>query len=240
MTLTMGRGPFGHQPAGRFNFDPPDNVVFVEPFARRVRAVAGGVTVVDSDRACLVYESRTLPHYAFPAGDVDVTGAFAGEPEPHAEGYVRVRWDAVDSWYEEDEEVFVHPRDPYHRIDTVATSRRVRILLDGEALADSTSAMALYETGLPIRYYLPFRDVRLAMIEPSDTVTQCAYKGSARHWSVSVKAAGAAASDVAWTYDDGVRREAEEVRGRIAFYNERTDVEIDGVMQERAQTPWSR
>ncbi len=236
MTLTMGSGPFGHQPAGTFNFVPPETVVFVEPLARRVRAVIDGVTAVDSERVRLVYESRTLPHYAFPAEDVSVS--VGGEPEPHAEGYVRVAWDAVDSWYEEDEEVFVHPRDPYHRIDTLATSRRVRILLAGEVLADSNSARALYETGLPIRYYLPFRDVRLAMIGPSDTVTQCAYKGSARHWSAN--AADGASFDVAWTYDDGVRREAEDVRGRIAFYNERTDVEIDGVTQERPRTPWSR
>ncbi len=238
MTLTVGRGPFGHHPAGKFNFEPPETVVFVEPFARRVRAVIGGVTVVDSEGVRLVYESRTLPHFAFPADDV--ADSIASEPEPHVEGYVRAPWDAADSWYEEDEEVFVHPRDPYHRIDTLATSRRVRILLGGEVLADSRSAMALYETGLPIRYYLLFRDVQLGMIEPSDTVTQCAYKGSARHWSTSAKAAGGTTSDVAWTYDGGVRREAEDVRGRIAFYNERTDVEIDGVTQERPRTPWSR
>jgi len=234
MTLTMGRGPFGHQPAGTFNFETPDTVVFVEPFNRRVRAVLDGVTVVDSERVCLVYESRTLPHYAFPAADVSV----AGEPEPHAEGYLRVGWDTVDAWYEEDEEVFVHPRDPYHRIDTLPTSRRVRVLLAGEVLADSTAARALYETGLPIRYYVPFRDVRLEALELSDTVTQCAYKGSATHWSA--KTGTGVASDVAWTYDDGVRREAEEVRGRIAFYNERTDIEIDGIAQERPRSPWSR
>jgi uncharacterized protein (DUF427 family) len=234
MTLTMGRGPFGHQPAGTFNFDPPDTVVFVEPLNRRVRGVADGGTVVDSDRVRLVYESRTLPHYAFPAADVSVPG----EPEPHADGYVRVAWDAVDAWYEEDEEVFVHPRDPYHRIDTLPTSRRVRVLLGGEVLADSTEARALYETGLPIRYYLPVPDVRQEVLAPSQTVTQCAYKGSARHWSVTT--ATGLASDVAWTYDEGVRREAEEVRGRIAFYNERTDIEIDGVAQERPRTPWYR
>jgi len=234
MTLTMGTGPFGHRPAGTFNFEPPEAVVFVEPLDRRVRAVSDGVTVVDSERVRLVYETRTLPHYAFPAADVSRDA----EPEPHLDGYVRVRWDAVDAWYEEDEEVFVHPRDPYHRIDTLPTSRRVRVLLAGEVLADSTSALALYETGLPIRYYLPFRHVRPGALEPSDTVTQCAYKGAARHWSATTVEEGT--HDVAWTYDEAVRREAEEVRGRIAFYNERTDIEIDGVTKERPQTPWTR
>jgi uncharacterized protein (DUF427 family) len=234
MTLTVGRGPFGHQPAGTLNFEPPPIVVFVDPLDRRVRAVRDGATVVDSERVRLVHESRTLPHYAFPA--VDVSGP--SEPEAHLEGYVRVPWEAADAWYEEDEEVFVHPRDPYHRIDVLPTSRRVRVLLGGEVLADSTSALALYETSLPIRYYLPFRDVRLEALVPSTTVTQCAYKGSARHWSA--RAGDSLLSDVAWSYDDDVRREAEDVRGRIAFYNERTDIEVDGVGGERPRTPWYR
>ena len=124
MTLTMGTGPFGHKPAGRFDFEAPPTVVFVEPLNRRIRAVSGGATIVDSDGAVLVYESRTLPHYAFSAHHVTV----AADPEPHVEGYVRVPWERAEHWYEEDEEVFVHPRDPYHRIDTLATSRRVRVL----------------------------------------------------------------------------------------------------------------
>ncbi len=114
----------------------------------------------------------------------------------------------------------------------------MRVLLADAVLADSTSAKALYETGLPIRYYLPFRDVVLRMLEPSATITECAYKGSARHWSATT--ADGVASDVAWTYDGAVGREAEDVHGRIAFYNERTDIEIDGVVQQRPRTPWYR
>ena len=153
----MGNGPFGHQPSGIFNFEPPDHVTLVEPVPRRIRGVTGGATVIDSERAMLVHQSRRLPYYAFPREDVS-TG---GEPEPLVEGYVTVPWDDVDEWLEEDERVIVHPRDPYHRIDTFATSRQVRVSLEGQVLAESTDVKALFETGLPIRYYFPFRDVRL-------------------------------------------------------------------------------
>ena len=111
--------------------------------------------------------------------------------------------------------------------------------LDGVVVAESTAAKALFETGLPIRYYLPFADVRLEHLVASDTVTQCAYKGTARHWSARV--GDTVHPDVAWTYEgDDVQRDAEAVRGRIAFYNERTDIEIDGLEQARPRTPWSR
>lgn len=233
MTITMGTGPFGHQPAGRFNFQPPEHVVYVDDFPRRVRAVKGGATVVDSGRVKLVYETRTLPHYAFPREDVGLDAT----AEPHVEGYVRVPWADVDAWFEEDEEVFVHPKDPYHRIDVLATSRPIRVSLDGHVLAESTRARALYETSLPIRYYLLPEDVRTELLEPSDTLTQCAYKGEARHWSARI--GDRVVPDVAWTYDDPTR-EVEPIRGRICFYNERVDLEVDGVAAERPETPWSR
>jgi uncharacterized protein (DUF427 family) len=235
MALTLGRGPFGQRPAGTFNFQPPDHVVYVEDFPRRVRAMRGGATVIDSGRVRMVHESGRLPHYAFPRTDVQLTAE--AEPEPYAEGYVVVPWDAVDAWFEEDEEVFVHPRDPYHRIDVLPTSRLVRVSLHGEVLAESTDARALYETGLPIRWYLPFRDVRLGLLEPSATLTRCAYKGSARHWSARI--GGQLYPDVAWTYED-TRHEADPVRGRICFYNERVDLEVDGRSDPRPDTPWSR
>ena len=234
MTLTMGHGPFGHQPAGIFNFEPPEHVTLVEPVPRRIRGMKGGTIVVDSDRAMLVHQSRRLPYYAFPHEDVS-TG---GEPEPIVEGYVTVPWDDLDEWLEEDERVIVHPRDPYHRIDTFATSRQVRVLLEGHLLAESTEVKALFETGLPVRYYFPFRDVRLEHLVLSDTVTQCAYKGTAIHWSARI--GDAVHPDIAWTYEgDEVQRDAEAVRGRICFYNERTDIEIDGLPQSRPKTPWS-
>lgn len=235
MTLTIGTGPFGRRPAGRFDFDPPDHVVYVERLPRRVRGLVDGKAVVDSENGVLVHETDKLPHYAFPVGDVSVRA----DSEPHADGYVTVPWDAVDAWYEEDERIEVHPRDPYHRIDTYSTSRRVSVSIDGVVLADSTRAKALYETGLPTRWYLPTEDVRLHLLEPSDTVTQCAYKGTARHWSARL--GDRLVADVAWGYgDDVVYREGEPVRGLVAFYNERVDVDVDGAREGRPQTQWSR
>jgi uncharacterized protein (DUF427 family) len=235
MTLTVGRGPFGHSPAGLFNFDPPEHVVLVEPVPRRIRGLQGGAVVVDSERVMLVHQTRRLPYYAFPQEDVST----AGEPEPLIEGYVAVPWNSIDEWFEEDERVIVHPRDPYHRIDTFATSRQVRVALDGHVLAESTGVKILHETGLPPRYYFPVRDVRLEHLVLSDTVTQCAYKGTAIHWSARI--GDTVHPDVGWTYEgDGVQRDAEAVRGRICFYNERTDIEVDSLPQARPQTPWSR
>lgn len=232
MSLTVGTAPFGPHRAGRFDFEPPHRAVFVEPFPRRVRAVLGGDTVVDSDAVLLVHETGQLPHYAFPAGDVSIDA----EPEVHAGGHVTVPWDGVDAWFEEDERVEVHPRDPYHRIDTFGTSRRVEVSLDGTLLAASTRARALYETSLPVRWYLPAADVRTELLSPSSTVTECAYKGTARHWHTRL--GDRVVEDVAWTYDE-VRREGEPVRGLIAFYNERVDLDVDGVRHERPITQWS-
>ena len=235
MSLTIGTGPFGPRPAGTWNFEPPEHAVFVEPLPRRVRAQLDGETVIDTTEAVLVHESGKLPHYAFPAGDVHI----ASNSEPHAEGHVTVAWDAVDAWFEEDERVEVHPRDPYHRIDTLATSRRVVVTPDGLELAQSTRAKALYETGLPIRYYLPPSDVRRELLVPSPTVTECAYKGTAVHWSARM--GDHVVEDVAWSYGhDVVRREGEPVRGLIAFYNERVDLDVDDGRHKRPSTQWSR
>lgn len=234
MSLTIGRGPFGDDAAGKFNFDPPERVVFVDPFPRRVRAVKDGETVIDSTDVKLVHVSGKLPVYAFPAKHVDIEA----EPHPDLDSHVTVPWKTVDAWYEEDERVFVHPRDPYHRIDTFLTSRHIHVEVDGVTLADSTRASALYETGLPTRYYLPRADVRMDLLQESTTVTECAYKGTARHWSASIN--GEVVEDVAWGYEHDVAREGEPVQGLVAFYNERVDIDIDSAREERPRTQWSR
>jgi uncharacterized protein (DUF427 family) len=205
----------------------------VEAFPRRVRGLVGGQPVVDSDDVLLVHESGRLPHYAFPARHVTLDAA----PEPHAAGHVTVPWDEADEWLEEDERVEVHPGDPYHRIDTFSTARHVGVSLDGVVLADSRRARVLFETSLPPRWYLPPDDVRLDLLVASGTVTRCAYKGTATHWSARIGAS--VIDDVAWTYDV-VRREGEPVRGLIAFYDERVGVEVDDEPRERPTTAWSR
>ena len=142
-------------------------------------------------------------------------------------------FDAFDAWYEEDERNVAHPRDPFHRIDIVHSSRHVRAELDGELLAESSSPYLLFEPPLPVRYYLAPEDVRTDLLRPSDTRTFCAYKGQASYWSL------AGAEDVAWSYPEPLR-EAAEITDRIAFFNERVELVVDGQRLERPVTPWSR
>ena len=173
-------------------------------------------------------------------GERVATDALWLYPEPLAgappiAGLVAFYWDRVDRWLEEEEEVFYHPRDPYHRIDILASSRQVRVLRKHTLLAESDHAMVLFETGLPPRYYLPRGDVD-AELQPSDRVTGCPYKGTASYFSVVVD--GHVVDDIVWTYADP-RPEARPVMGLLAFYDERVDVELDGVPQERPESPWS-
>lgn len=146
-------------------------------------------------------------------------------------GYVVLDFDAFD-WLEEEEPVVSHPRDPFHSIHSLASSRHVRFELDGRLLAESSRAMMLFETLLPVRFYLPPQDVAIEL-ESSDTVTYCAYKGRASYFSVP-----GGPSDLAWSYHEPLH-DAEPVRDRIAFFNERVDVVIDGERGERPITPWS-
>ena len=230
MSLTVGTGPFGHRPSGHFDFEPPEAVTFVEVHPRRVRATKDGATVVDSERVRLVYRTGSLPRFAFPADDVRI----GSEPEPAVEGYVTVAWDAVDAWFEEDDEIVVHPRDPYHRIDVLDTSRRVVVHVNGHELAATSRARILFETALPARYYIPRADVLMDRLTLSDVRTGCAYKGFPDHFDAGDSPA------VAWSYPEP-RRDAELVRDRVCFYQERDEVEldVDGVIAASARTQWS-
>jgi uncharacterized protein (DUF427 family) len=146
--------------------------------------------------------------------------------------YVIVDFDAVDEWFEEDERNVAHPRDPFHRIEIVHSSRSVRVERDGELLAASTRPYLLLEAPLPVRYYLPPEDVSEGLLQPSSTRTSCAYKGQATYWSLESE------DDIAWSYPEPLR-EAAEVTNRIAFFNERVDLVVDGTRLERPVTPWS-
>ncbi|MGW5683857.1 DUF427 domain-containing protein [Nonomuraea sp. NPDC003754] len=146
--------------------------------------------------------------------------------------YVRLEWSAMDAWFEEDEEVYVHPRDPYTRVDILPSSRRVRVEVDGVTVADSTRPVILFETGLPPRYYLPKTDVRFDLLEPTDTATQCPYKGTAEYWTVNGR------RDLAWSYRTPLP-ESQRIGGLIAFYNEKVDIYVDEQPQDRPRTPFS-
>lgn len=208
--------------------------MYVEPWPRRVRALASHETIVDSERTVLVYESGRLPRYAFPVEDVSVEA----EPEPEVDGYVRVPWEAADRWLEEDEEIIVHPHDPYHRIEVLRSSRLVRVLVNGELVAETSRPRILFETGLPPRYYVPRNDVRMESLEPVDIRTGCAYKGWATYWDAVTSNRRVPA--VAWSYPEPLR-EGELVQDLLCFFQERKEiaVEVDGVVAETAQTPWS-
>ena len=150
---------------------------------------------------------------------------------------IRFAWDAMDSWFEEDEEVFTHARDPHHRIDILRSSRRVEVIVNGVTVADSHSPTLLFETGLPTRYYLPLTDVRTEFLRPSASVTSCPYKGTASYWSLEVD--GERSEDVVWIYASPLP-ESIRIAGLACFYNERVDIRVDGVLQEPLSGPFSR
>ncbi len=173
VSLTSGSGPLSKNAAGRLNFELPDYVLYVEPLGRRVRAIKQGQTVVDSDDALMVYETGKSARYLLPARDVQIPA----EPFPNVDDHVTVAWSEADAWFEEDERIFGHPINPYHRIDTFRTSRRIEVSVNGVSLASSTRAKALHENGLAVRYYLPPADVNRALLIPSRTVTECRVQG---------------------------------------------------------------
>ncbi len=167
---------------------------------------------------------RTLPNAAWRHLD---------SPVEELRDLVRIEWDALDAWFEEDVEVFVHPRSPEVRVDALASSRHVRVLVDGVVVAESVRPTVLYETGLPARYYLPKTDVRMDLLTPTELTTACPYKGWAEYWNVTVN--GTNHENLAWGYRTPLPESA-EIAGLVCFYNEKVDIEIDGVVQERPKT----
>ena len=152
-------------------------------------------------------------------------------------GYVAFYWHKMDAWFEEEEEIFVHPRDPYKRIDTLSSSRHVRVVLGGETVADSRRPYLLFETGLPTRYYLPQEDVRMDLLEPTDSRSRCPYKGMARYWTANI--GDNVYQDIVWSYPDPIP-ECPKIKGLLCFFNEKVDaIYVDGELMPVPQTPWS-
>jgi uncharacterized protein (DUF427 family) len=186
-----------------------------------------------------------------PRGEVEVHGLQAGSTHrAHAarvlanssvvglSATARFEWDALDAWFEEDDRVFVHPRSPYVRVDALRSTRPVRVELEGTVLAESSSPVMVFETGLPTRYYLNRTDVDFSVLIPTETVTACPYKGTTSgYWSARV--GGEVHADLAWTYDFP-SRELLPIAGLVAFYNERVDLLLDGTLLARPSTHFSR
>jgi uncharacterized protein (DUF427 family) len=237
----------------------------IEPVPRRLRGVVGGVTVFDTIRAVYAWDTVKYPHYLVPRGDVvpgalvdegreqkvrrgvvQVHGLRVGD-ETRASvarvydaasgpvaGLVRFDWDALD-WFEEDEQVFVHPRNPYIRVDALRSSRHVRVELAGHLLAESRSPVLVFETGLPTRYYLDRGCLDLSLLRRTDTRTACPYKGeTSDYWTAEVP--GKVEEDVAWSYRQPFAALA-PIAGLVAFYNDRVDLTVDGTPLARAEDP---
>ena len=186
-------------------------------------------------------QTTPLARWTLEVGDRRIENAAWSYSEPDAEraplkDHVAFFWNKLDAWYEEDDEVFVHPRDPYHRVDVLNSSRHVKVVVDGETVAETSRPRLLFETGLPTRYYVPKADVRMDLLEPSDTSTACPYKGRASYWSVRV--GDKLSKDLVWGYPAPIP-ECPKIENLLSFYNEKLDIYVDGELQPRPVTPWS-
>lgn len=194
--------------------------------------VPNGVTFDSSRRGVgtrydVVVPSRTV---------TDAAWRHLDSPVDALRGLIRFEWSSMDAWFEEDIEVFVHPRSPDVRIDALPSSRQVRVFIDGEIVADSVRPTILYETGLPPRYYVPKTDVRMDLLTATETESACPYKGWANYWSATV--GESTHDDIAWGYRTPLP-ESQAIAGLVCFYNERVDLEIDGQLIERVATKFS-
>ena len=205
------------------------------------------IPVEDIDEAVLVDEGREL---RLQRGTARRCGLRAGGEERPSSvrvfgadavdgiaGTARFDWAALDAWYEEDEQVFVHPRNPYVRVDALPSHRRVRVRLDGHLLADTTSPVLVFETGLLTRYYIHRTDVAFEHLVRTDTRTACPYKGvTSDYWSLRVEGRTPKAyQDIAWSYSFPTRQLL-PIAGLVAFYNEKVDLEVDGAALPRPHT----
>ncbi len=185
----------------------------------------------------------TASYWTIRVGDKSSENAVWAYPDPFDEvpalkDFAAFYWDRVHGWYEEDEEIFVHPRDPYKRVDAIASSRPVRVVVGGETIAETRRARFLFETRLPTRYYIPPEDVRMDLLVPSDKTTACPYKGKARYWSVKI--GDQVFPDIVWSYPDPIP-ECPKIKGHLSFFNELVDeVLVDGAAIPRPVTRWSK
>ena len=261
MALTLGKGPFGKESTGKFNFEvtaPKGHVLYLEDTEKRVRAVFNGEVVADSRRAKILHETNHLPVYYFPEedlrhdllegtdhtthcpfkGDASYRSVRVGDrvaenavwhyespmsSAPPIVGYAAFYGAKMDRWLEEDEETLGHPHDPYHRVDVLQSSRHVKVTANGVVVAETDKPKLLFETGLPVRYYIPQEDVEMDGLVPSETRTICPYKGIASYRSLDVD--GEKIEDAAWYYPEPLP-EAGKVRDHLCFYDGKVNIEV--------------
>ena len=246
--------------------EPASGVPRMVPGHKWIRAMVNGQVVVDARAFTFVWEIPYWPTWFFrpedlsgelhkssdaPPGHGDLAGAqrydfhtagkvlasaakhYPDSPSEQLTELVTIDFAAVDQWFEEDVEVFVHPRSPFTRVDALASSRHIVISIEDVVLADSHKPTMLFETGAPSRHYLPVTDVNMALLEPSTTHSACPYKGDARYWSVSIN--DRVERDIAWSYRTPMP-EVTPIAGLVCFYDEKLDIDIDGIRQTRPKT----
>ncbi|GAW48004.1 MULTISPECIES: DUF427 domain-containing protein [unclassified Nocardioides] len=228
LTSPLGRAPF--QPGRRqTNVPLPDRISYWEPWPRRMRANIAGVTVLDTERAVMLWQTDRFPDLYLPGPDVTrpdlIDDRFVHPaPVPDLHGYVSVDFEAADRWFEEDDPVYGHVRDPYHRIDVRSSSRSVVVRAGGRVVAASARPKVLYETGNPTRYYLPFVDVDIGALSISETVSHCPYKGDGQHWTLHVE--DILILDAAWSLPHPLP-EAVQASEHLCFYPTKVDLVVD-------------
>jgi len=228
----------------------------IENCPKRIRVYSSGVCLIDTKKAKLVWLHNKYPIYGFIKEDLpNWYLRLASETEneiifditlgrnPKLErvitfnltgplqGIATIKFDAIDAWFEEDEQIFVHPKDPYKRLDILQSSRHIRIEVNGIEIANSRAPRLLYETGLPVRTYIPKTDCRMDLWQPSDLTTACPYKGNASYYHVAL-ASGETFENIVWWYPT-TTLESAPIIGYVAFYDEKVDVWVDGEKQER-------
>lgn len=261
MSLTQSHGPLsGKPPQTNYRIEGPAHRLLFQPFPRRVRAIFGGQTLLDSRRAQLLHETGLLPQLYIPyedvcfdhlektahsthcpfKGDASYWSICAGDQRAQnavwayespmesahwLRDHAAFEWHAMDAWFDEDEEVQGHPRDPYHRVDVRETSGHVRVVIGDETVAETDRPKILSETGLPNRFYIPPSDVRRGCLEPSAKHTICPYKGTASYRNLRL--GDNRIENAAWFYPEPLE-EAFRVRDHLCFSGDGVTVEVDG------------
>ncbi|KZT02590.1 DUF427-domain-containing protein [Laetiporus sulphureus 93-53] len=242
---------------------PPFTQPHIETSPKRVRVLFGGKYIVDTSEAKLVWLKPNYPTYFFRQEDVpaeylqkeaDDTSSDAkvydvvvgssrakGAAKKHLAGaladLVEIIFGTMDAWFEEDEQIFVHPKDPYKRVEVLQSSRHVRVEVDGVVVAETTKPRLLFETSLPVRTYIPKTDCRMDLLTPSTLTTQCPYKGVANYYSINLPN-DKTFENLVWWYRAPLL-ECAAVQGFVAFYDEKVDVFVNGVRVPRPSTQWS-
>nr|VWO99165.1 BAH/PHD-containing protein [Ganoderma boninense] len=233
----------------------------IESTPKRVRVFFGGEYIVDTTDALLVWLKPNYPYYFFKMKDVPdkyLVDAFQSQKhhiydivvgnrraeaaatvyhDDELDGLIQIEFSEMDAWFEEDQQIYVHPKDPYKRVDVLQSSRHIRVEVNGVEVANSTRPRLLFETSLPVRYYIPTTDCKLELLGPSETSTQCPYKGVAGYYHINLPS-GDVLEDLVWYYRTP-QLECAEIRGCVAFYNEKVDIYLDGVLQPRPESPWA-